>query len=323
MMKYSIAIRTLGTSLDSLKAELISLHAQTLPPDKIKIYIAEGYSIPDFRIGIEEYVYVNKGMVSQRALRYDDIDSEYILLLDDDVELSPDSAEKLLVQLARAEADCMAADTFLNHEMSLLQKMKYTVGNWVFPRLGQKWAFKLHGTGSFSYINFPKKDYYPSQSAAGPASMWKKESLLSLLLEDEKWLDELGFAFGDDELEFYKLHVNGGKLFVSFNHGIRNLDSKSASGAFQANKKKFYNRVYANTIRWHRIHYSTQSNTWNKSKNFIAYTSKLAWHGLIHLGISIVKLDLEIGKYYFKGIVDSVSFIKSGKYRNLPSYKFR
>lgn len=323
MMKYSVAIRTLGTSLDSLKAELISLHAQTLPPDKIKIYIAEGYSIPDFRIGIEEYVYVNKGMVSQRALRYDDIDSEYILLLDDDVELSPDSAEKLLVQLAKAEADCMAADTFLNHNMRLPEKMKSAVGNWVFPRWGQKWAFKLHGTGSFSYLNSPNKDYYPSQSAAGPASMWKKEALLAMHLEDEKWLDELGFAFGEDELEFYKLHLNGGKLFVSFNHGIINLDSKSASGAFQANKKKFYNRVYANTIRWHRMHYSSQSNSLVRIKNLLEYVAKLSWHGVIHLGISFVKMDFEIGKYYFKGIADSVSFIKSGKYRNLPSYKFR
>lgn len=54
----------------------------------------------------------------------------------------------------------------------------------------------------------------------------EKASLLKIHLEDELWLDSLGFAYGDDELEFYKLHVNGGKLMVSFDGGISNLDAK-------------------------------------------------------------------------------------------------
>lgn len=38
-MNYSVAIRTLGTSVESLRLELESLHQQTILPEKIIIYI--------------------------------------------------------------------------------------------------------------------------------------------------------------------------------------------------------------------------------------------------------------------------------------------
>ena len=97
---YSVAIRTLGTSGDALRRELLSLHAQTIQPREIVIYIAKGYPRPDFQIGMERYVEVDKGMIAQRALQYREITAENILLLDDDVELSPNSAEILLNHLA-------------------------------------------------------------------------------------------------------------------------------------------------------------------------------------------------------------------------------
>ena len=87
-MSYSIAIRTLGTAGDKFNRELQSIACQTLKPEKVVIYIAQGYARPTGTIGIEQYVEVPKGMVAQRALPYAEIDSDYILLLDDDMELS-------------------------------------------------------------------------------------------------------------------------------------------------------------------------------------------------------------------------------------------
>ena len=80
MGSYSVAIRTLGTS-HVLQQELESLHLQSILPDKILIYIAEGFDRPSFTVGIEEYRWVSKGMVCQRALHYDEINSDYILFL--------------------------------------------------------------------------------------------------------------------------------------------------------------------------------------------------------------------------------------------------
>lgn len=320
-MKYSVAIRTLGTSKETLKRELVSLHNQTVRPEKIMVYIAEGYPIPDFRVGMEEYVYVKKGMIAQRALQYKEIDSEYILLLDDDVELAPDSAERLLHQLRESKGNCMAADTFQNHAMSWADKVRAVVGGWVYPRFGQKWAFTLNKAGSFSYINNPCKDYYPSQSAAGPASLWRKESLLAIHIEDEIWLDELAFAFGEDELEFYKLHINCGGLYVSFNNGIRNLDGKAASGSFQKDEKKYHYRVLGTTVRWHRMHISPQTAWYKQIYCGSCYSVKLLWIGLIHTALSMATCNWRIIKYYVSGINDAVNYIASEEYRNLPCYR--
>ena len=64
MTKYSIAIRTLGTSGEKFVRELESIKRQTVQPEKVVIYIAEGYKRPDYTIGKEEYVWVKKGMMN-------------------------------------------------------------------------------------------------------------------------------------------------------------------------------------------------------------------------------------------------------------------
>lgn len=318
-MSYSVAIRTLGTSPITLREELISLHIQTVKPEAIYIYIAQGYKKPDFRIGIEQYFEVPKGMVAQRALDYKEISSEYILLLDDDVVLADNSAEILLRQIQENNADCVAADTFANHNMSLSAKLKAILSNLVFPRLNDKWAFKLHSNGSFSYINNPRKDIYPSQSAAGPASLWKKRSLLAIHLEDELWLDKFGFAYGDDDLEFYKLYINGGKLFVSFSSGIVNLDSKSSSAKFQKDPRKFLIRSMSNLIRWHRMQFQTR-NMSGRMIASIAFGFKETWLCLIHLALSVSQFETAPIKYFLSGISRGLSFISSKEYKQLQKY---
>lgn len=143
IMTYSIAIRTLGKNPEVLRKELQSIARQTVQPEKVMVYIAEGYERPAFTIGKEEYVWVKKGMVAQRALEYKEIDSNVILMLDDDVELADDSAERMLKAMEECEADCVAADTFKNQDMSIMQKIVAFVGNGVFPRCDDGWAFKL------------------------------------------------------------------------------------------------------------------------------------------------------------------------------------
>lgn len=51
-MSYSIAIRTLGTAGDKFNRELQSIACQTLKPEKVVIYIAQGYARPTGTIGI-------------------------------------------------------------------------------------------------------------------------------------------------------------------------------------------------------------------------------------------------------------------------------
>ena len=78
---YSVVIRTLGRAGALYQKTLDSICSQTIRPQNIIVYIAEGYVLPKETIGIEQYVYVPKGMVAQRALNYDEVQTEYCLFL--------------------------------------------------------------------------------------------------------------------------------------------------------------------------------------------------------------------------------------------------
>lgn len=323
-MKYSVAIRTLGTSGEKFVRELESIQRQTLQPEKVVIYIAEGYNRPEYTIGKEEYVWVKKGMMSQRILRYDEIESPLLLLLDDDIELAPDSVEKLIRAMEGNQLDCIAPDTFRNHRMPLSRKIHAGVTNLVFPHYGDKWAFKIHGNGSFSYNNNVKKDVYLSQSAAGPASLWKKEVFLALHLDDELWLERFGFPFGEDALTFNKLYKNGFRLGVHYNSGVKNLDGKSSSGAFQRNTRKFYVRSIASLLIWYRICFSPSNlSIFRKIWAVLTFSIKAAWLLFVNSLAAIRLMRPQVIYYYLKGLNDGIRLIRSKDFQSLPNYIIR
>ncbi len=323
-MKYSIAIRTLGTSGEKFVRELESIKRQTVQPEKVLIYIAEGYKRPDYTIGKEQYVWVKKGMMRQRVLRYDEIDTPLMLLLDDDVELAPDSAEKLIKALGDYDLDCIAADTFKNHKMSISGKVYSAVTNLVFPHSSNKWAFKIRNNGSFSYNNNPKKDVYLSQSAAGPASLWRKDVFLDLHLEQELWLEKLGFPYAEDALTFNKLYKNGYRLGVHYYSGIKNLDGKSSSGAFQRDPQKFYVRSKASFLIWHRICFNLNgASLWTKMGAILNYSIKTLWLLLIHIVSAFCFRSFKVVSYYVLGVLDGIKYSHSEEYRKIPNFILR
>lgn len=318
---YSIAIRTLGTSGEKFVEELNSILLQTVQPEKIIVYIAEGYTKPTYTIGKEEYVYVKKGMVAQRALPYSEIDSEYILLLDDDVRLSSDSAEKLLNAAVENKADCVGADTFKNQNMSLKGKLFAILSNFVYPRKADNYAFKICRNGSFSYNNNPKPIFYLSESCAGPAALWKKSSLLAIHLEHELWLDKLGFAFGDDVVEFYKLIVNGYKLGIHYGAKIEHLDAKSSSSIYQKNIQKFYLRSYASFLIWWRtclkVHECSYFDKWY---TVFLFSLKAFWLFFVNFVAGVYLHNLRIPYLYLKGLKDGISYVNSEDFKRIPNY---
>lgn len=324
MMNYSIAIRTLGTSGEKFVRELESIKRQTIQPDKVIIYIAEGYARPDYTIGKEQYVWVKKGMMRQRVLRYDEIDSPLMMLLDDDVELAPDSAEKLMNTLNEYQLDCIAADTFRNHIMPLSGKIYAAVTNLVFPHYSNKWAFKIHSNGSFSYNNSIKRDVYLSQSAAGPASLWKKDVFMALHLNDELWLERFGFPYGEDALTFNKLYRNGYKLGIHYKSGVKNLDGKSSSGSFQHDPKRFYTRSCASFLIWHRTCFNLQGlSLFKKTWIALSFSFKAIWLLLIHIVSAVVLHSFKVLLYYVKGLLAGIKSVQSDSYKCLPNYIIR
>jgi len=318
---YSFAIRTLGTAGEKFRKELESICAQTVQPERVMVYIAEGYDRPDFSVGKEEYVWVKKGMMAQRVLRYDEINSDCILMLDDDVELAPDSVERLLMALVDNKADCVGADVFQNHRMPQKTKIYAALTNLVFPHWSRKWAFKIRRNGSFSYNTHPKSNFYWSQSCGGPAMLWRKEAFLHTHLEDELWLDNLGFAYGDDQLETYKLYANSGRLGVLYDAGITNLDAQSSSDSFRKGAEYFYVRSKAMFMVWWRTCYKNGKDTaWTRFLATTAFSFKALWLFPVMTAAAIAKRNLRVLSSYFRGLRDGWEEVHSPDFQTLPPY---
>lgn len=319
MLTYSVAIRTLGTAGDKFRRELESISMQTVQPEKVIAYIAEGYPRPDFQIGKEIYVPVYKGMVAQRALHYDDIDSDVIFFLDDDVWLAPDAAEKMLRSMEAYKADAVGLDVFRNHELSLKSKLWAALSNLVVPHHDPQWAFKIRRNGSFSYLTKIEKDFYRSHSCAGPAFMIKKEVYKQLHFDDELWLDKLGYAWNDDTLESYKIHKNGYCLGVLFNTGCLHIDAKTSAYNKKTLIEKIRLRSKASFLIWHRAIFSSAKKS-EKVFASISISIKVLCQLAGHCLYSVIKLNPVIACNYLKGLNEGIKFIKSEDYKNLAPY---
>lgn len=317
MHSYSIAIRTLATNPDVLKRELESIVSQTVQPEKAIIYIAEKYERPFFQIGKEEYVWVRKGMVAQRALEYREIDSDVILMLDDDVELAPDSAERMLKAMEDNGSDCVAADTFKNQDMTWIQRIFAFLSNGVYARRDDGWAFKQKRDGGFSYNGHPRNSFCMTETFAGPCWMVKKNVLKSVHLEDELWLDRMGFSYGDDAVESYKLFMNGFKCGVLYDSGVKNLDAKSSSSIYHKTDKKFYIRSYGMFATWWRMIYTSRDKQWLSA---LLFGLKAWWQLNLHVLLGIVKLNVKIPLNYMKGLKDAWVFVHSDEFKAIPPY---
>lgn len=312
MIDYTVVIRTLGTAGDYYQRTLNSLLNQTVKPKAVVIYIAEGYEIPKETIGIEQYVYVKKGMVAQRALRYDEVESEYMLFLDDDVYLPPTGVETLYNEMTEHNAQVISPCTFQNHKVSWKSKIVQSLMGKEVPRLfGDRWGYKVLRTGGFSYNNNPVKPVYESTTNAGPCFFCRKEDFLKIKYHEELWLDETPYALPDDQVMFYKMHLNGLKVLTSFDSGIVHLD---AGSTMQASEEKVLRVIYSEfrnkTIFWHRYIYSCEKNLLMKGWSRICYGYMLA----VQHGRSIIKLlkgkKAEVHAFR-KGVRDGWEYVKN------------
>ena len=321
MLTYSIAIRTLGLGGDNFRRELESIALQTVQPERIIVYIAEGYERPPFTVGREEYVWVKKGMVAQRVLPYKEISSQCIIMLDDDVELHPCSAERMLREMEEGGYDCMGGDIFENHRMTALAKVKAMVTNLVFPHGGQKWAFKIHRNGSFSYINRPVLPCYPSQSCCGALMLFRKDVYHKMRYEDELWLERLGFTFGEDLIESHKVYRNGYRLGVSFDAEIKNLNSSTSSGAYRRSPDRMRLRTRAIFIMWWRTGYNLDSNSrTEKVLTAIAFILKTLWMIFVMTGASVVMRKTSYIVQYIQGLREGWRFVHTPEFKSIPNY---
>lgn len=314
-MEYTAVIRTLGTAGEKYQTLLDSLNRQTIQPSKILVYIAEGYAIPKETIGKEQYIYVKKGMVAQRALPYKEVDTEFILFLDDDLFLPDNFVEKMFVFLKKNHADIISPNVFPNAERSFLGKCLMMLSGRMMPRKDDgKWGYKVMRNAGFSYNNHPKQSVYWSQTNAAACFLCKKTDFLKIHFENERWMDNLKYAQGDDQVMYYKMYLSGLKQLTWFGSGIKHLDAGSTMMSEEKEKMLIYSDFYFKAIFWHRFIFKPEKSFFKRfySVIYISYTFCFS------LIISLLKGRWDIFCTKYRSIISSISLIKSNAYKKLP-----
>ena len=305
-MQYTAVIRTLGTAGEKYQTLLNSLTAQTIQPSAILVYIAEGYPIPKETVGIEQYIYVKKGMVAQRALQYDEVKTEYMLLLDDDLYLPEDTVEQMFRLLREHNADAISPDIFPNAQRSLPGKIMMTLSGRMLARSNDNmWGYKVMRNSGYSYNANPQKEVYQSQTNAGAACLCKKSDFLRIHFEEELWLDKQPYALGEDQVMYYKMFMNGLKILTWYNHRMIHLDG---GGNYNPEKMKLtiYSDFHFKTYFWYRFIFLHEKSLLLKLWDCLC----IGYTHVFTLMISLIKGDFRILRSKWRGIHDAIILIR-------------
>ncbi len=320
--EYCVAIRTVGKAGDKYIKELESLHRQTVKPKHIFVHLAEGFERPKEQVGMEEYIITPKGLVHQRAASLEGVDTPYLLVLDDDVYFPDDAVEKLYDALVANDADCIAPDTFPNHEMTIGEKLTAFFANGVFPRRDDGWAIKIERNGTFSYNNNPKPNgVYLTQSAAGPAFFVKTDVFRDIHYDDELFVDDFPpGTYGEDQLNINKMHRNGYKVLMQYDSGILHLDA-GTNNVKEKTFEKLYYRAMSQYITWYRSCYNLKGNgVLERFRCRVAYSARYLLGGFTRLCYSVLNFDKKFIVAHVKGNNAAKRYVKTEKFQNIPNF---
>lgn len=317
MMEYSAVIRTLGTAGNKYRKLLADLDRQTCRPRQILAYIAEGYPLPENTDGNVRYIYVKKGMVSQRALQYDEVETEYILFLDDDLDFPPDFVESMFRCLDTQKADVVAPDIYPNHERDRKNRIDMAISGRMLARKDDgEWGYKVMRTAGYSYNGAPSKKVYMSQTNAGACFLCKKSDFLRIRFQDEQWIEKGGYALGEDQAMYYKMYLNGLKVMTLYDCGIIHLDA--GRNQTPAKEAELIGRDFRfKVIFWHRFIFIPEKRMLMKFWDMCCIGYAL----FFTLVISLVKARFDILGVKYRAIKHAVAYIRSNEYKALPKIK--
>lgn len=302
-MEYSICIRTLGTAVEKYERLINSINKLNIKPKEVIVVIPKGYTLPDIIAINQRVVYSDKGMLLQRIVGYEEARTEYVLLLDDDIEFEANLVEELSLPIVEEKCNL----TFPIYKELLLQGGIRSVISAVtlssIPNRRDKNQFiKIMFSGGSRYnSNLDNSEkYLYSESAPGMCIFAKRNSLIKLNLRDELWIDNVGYPLREDAALIYKAYLNGNKIIGVQGINITHLDGGSSED--NRNLKAAYANGYNQILFWKRFIYSNSKNKINKLKANIAIRY-WAVATVIYLSIrAIINRDFELYKKALEGI---------------------
>lgn len=228
---YSIYIRTLGFGGTKYASLIQSISKQTYPPVEVVIVLPYGYTPPKERLGYERFAYCEKGMVKQRLFAIDDAKTEYVLLLDDDVEFEAEFVEKEFRTMQNAKATCCIATICKRPQKKRIIKiLNQIIGSEVYRNTHDNFLTKINKAGGFvKNTNIDSSQPVYSQSGSRSNCLCKVQDLRNINFKEELWLEDSGYALPDDQVMFYKLYLSGTSIAVCTDTYFLHLDAAAGN----------------------------------------------------------------------------------------------
>lgn len=311
-MDYSICIRTLGTAGEKFERLINSIKKLNIKPKEVIIVIPKGYKIPSISIENKRIIYSEKGMLLQRIVGYEEATTEFVLLLDDDVEFKSNLIEELIEPIKNKKCKL----TFPIYKDLLLQGgIRSLISSLTLssmPNKKNKDTFvKIIDSGGFIYNNNLNESnkYLYSESAPGMCVFALRKSLIDINLREELWIDNTEYPLREDAVLIYKSHLKGNKIIGVQNIEITHLDGGSNESG--RNLKAAYSNGYNQILFWKRFIYCNKEGKVSKLKSIISIRY-WALSTVMYIAIRfLINRDIELLKQSFKGIRNGFKFINN------------
>lgn len=309
MMNYSIYIRTLGYGGEKYQRLLNSIDALTVRPAEVIVVLPHGYNPPKEQLGYEKFQYCPKGMIKQRIYAIDTCITEWILLLDDDVEFEPTLIEKFAAAAEAKGASVVMSRltetgkaSFARTVLDIITLNRLPVGQSVYYR-------SINKAGGVNYLtNIREGEIYLNQSGHGTHCFARTSALRNIHFEEDVWLEDAGYALPDDQVMFYKLYLAKNTIAVTTDTYFNHLDSRSTGGADRRNKL-LYAKSRNYIIFWKKYIAPYQQTVVDKFIARLAITWRMLSEFLcLSIPMSVCYLKPSYFRNYLKGIVSGVKY---------------
>ena len=255
-MQYTVAVRTLGKAGDKYRRLLESVDALQPKPKEVIIALPHGYELPPEQLGYEKFIFVPKGMVSQRVFVLEYVSTDLILFLDDDVEFSQDMFSRLFHSMEKNNCHIVYPICSYFVPDRILVMIYLAMIGAAFPMIfgRSKYRIKVLRSAAYSYNLKMDKPSYEALSGPGVCFLTTREAFEMInFIDESRWLDMMGYAFGDDQTMFYKYHLVGYKILAVPGIRISHLHAKTT---FRGRAKMGYYFTFFRYIFWYRFIYS-------------------------------------------------------------------
>jgi glycosyltransferase involved in cell wall biosynthesis len=317
-IEYSIVIRTLGTAGLKYQALLDSISSQSIQPKELIVVIPHGYELPKEQLGIERFIRSDKGMVVQRTVGLEAMNTEFGLFLDDDLSFNPFFVQTLIEELTKYDADIVFPILEELLPSNFKQKFLSAVTFSAIPFKSSIWFTKIYRNGSYGYNkDLTDGHVYDAMTASGACFFCKKRSFMDIHFADERWLEKTIYALPEDQVMFYKFYLLNKKIkglttckYIHLDAGGNSNDRKKIA-TYAMSKNKF--------IFWHRFIYKTDSSIISRAFSALCFSVTLFIKEFLFIFLSVVQLwPFMLTRESIRGIIDGYKFIKSQEYKEIP-----